>query len=370
MVASVNLRVLMVSPGYLPTVGGVETHMYEVGRRLAARGAQVTVLATDRTGALAATERRDGISIRRVQAYPSGRDWYFAPGLPAVIQEGEWDVIHCQGAHTLVPPMAMASAKTTRRPFVMTFHSGGHSSASRNAARSLQLLLLRPLLLSAARLIAVSAFEAEHLASRLRLSRRRFEVIPNGADLPLVKPSPSSDGASPGPLLVSVGRLEKFKGHHKVLQALPKVIQRYPDVRLEIIGSGPYEGPLRALVERLGLDERVVIRAIPTASRDEMAELLSRADLVTLLSEFESQGLAAAEAASLRRPVLVANGSALTELVEQGLASAVAVDADADATAAAILAQLDDPLVPGDYSLPTWDRCSERLYELYREIAA
>ena len=370
MVASVNLRVLMVSPGYLPSVGGVETHTYEVGRRLATYGARVTVLASDRTGALAATEERDGVSIRRVQAYPAGRDWYFAPRLAAVIREGDWDVIHCQGAHTLVPPIAMAAAKSIARPYVVTFHSGGHSSASRNAARSLQLMVLRPLLLSAARLIAVSDFEAEHLRTRLRLSRRRFEVIPNGVDLPALGPSSVRADPSSGPLIVSVGRLEKFKGHHKVLQALPRVIQRYPDVRLEVIGSGPYEGALRALVERLGLGERVVIRAIPTASRDEMAELLSRADLVTLLSEFESQGLAAAEAASLRRPVLVANGSALTELVEQGLASAVAVDADADATAAAILAQLDEPLVPGDYSLPTWDRCSERLYELYRELAA
>ncbi|MBE3558221.1 MAG: hypothetical protein IMW89_03230 [Ktedonobacteraceae bacterium] len=41
-----GLRLLMVTPRYFPYMGGIETHVYEVGRRLAAAGVHVTLLTT------------------------------------------------------------------------------------------------------------------------------------------------------------------------------------------------------------------------------------------------------------------------------------------------------------------------------------
>jgi glycosyltransferase involved in cell wall biosynthesis len=44
---------------------------------------------------------------------------------------------------------------------------------------------------------------------------------------------------------VSCGRLERYKGHHRVIEALPLVQQTVPDATLHILGSGPYEKELR-----------------------------------------------------------------------------------------------------------------------------
>ena len=64
------MRVLMVTPCFLPEIGGVERHVQEVASRLTASGCEVTVLTTDRSRQLPASETRDGFEVRRVSAWP------------------------------------------------------------------------------------------------------------------------------------------------------------------------------------------------------------------------------------------------------------------------------------------------------------
>ena len=104
-------RLLLVSARYFPYTGGVETHVYEVAHRLVRAGVAVTVLTTDPSGHLPASEQVAGVQIRRVRAWPANKDYYFAPGIYHTIVGGSWDVIHCQGYHTLVAPLAMLAAQ-------------------------------------------------------------------------------------------------------------------------------------------------------------------------------------------------------------------------------------------------------------------
>ena len=64
-------RVLQVSARYYPYMGGVETHIYEVARRMAQAGVDVTVLTTDPAGKLPAREEHAGVKVRRVPAWPA-----------------------------------------------------------------------------------------------------------------------------------------------------------------------------------------------------------------------------------------------------------------------------------------------------------
>src|SRR5438067_583826 len=124
----VPLSVLQVAARYFPYTGGIETHIYEVSRRLQRAGVAVSVLTTDPTGQLPADEQLEGVPIRRVHAWPPNRDYYMAPGIYSEIMSGRWDIIHCQGYHTFVPPLAMLAALRAGIPYIVTFHSGGHSS--------------------------------------------------------------------------------------------------------------------------------------------------------------------------------------------------------------------------------------------------
>src|SRR5262245_61716966 len=125
------LRVLMVCPRYLPEVGGTETHVYEVTRRLSAlEGFEITLLATDRSRRLPRQDVVDGIPVLRVPSWPRRRDYYFAPGIAAVIGQRRWDLVHCQGIHTPVPLLAMISARRAGIPYLITFHTGGQDRKS------------------------------------------------------------------------------------------------------------------------------------------------------------------------------------------------------------------------------------------------
>lgn len=358
------IRVLMVTPRYHPDVGGVERHVFEVARRVLATGLDVTVLCTDRTGRRPKRELQDGVTVRRVRSWPARRDYFFAPGIYREVARGQWDLVHVQSYHTFVAPLAMLAALRSRTRYVVTFHGGGHSSALRRALRRMQRRLLRPLLARAERLIAVARFEIDLYGGELGFHAERFALIPNGAELP---PAPSGHSPANGTLIASVGRLERYKGHHRVIAALPHLLERRPDARLWIAGTGPYEPQLRRLAERFGVGDRVQIEAL-SAENGALAARLGGAALVVLLSDFETHPLAALEALALGRPLLVADTSGLGELAEQGLARAVPPGSPPSVVADAMIEALERPLPRGDLRLPTWDDCAGGLMDLYEEV--
>lgn len=364
-----RLRVLMVTPRYFPLVGGVEHHVAQVARLLA-QDADVTVLTTDTTGELPESEVVDDVRILRVPAWPRDRDYYFAPRIGRVIRSREWDIIHVQSYHTAVAPLAMLGALRAGIPYVLTFHGGGHSSRARQAFRRVQWRLLRPLLARARTLVAVAEFEADRFSAILRIPRERFTVIPNGSDLSTLEVEAERRRAGGRPVLASVGRLERYKGHQRVIEAMPGVLREIPGSTLRVIGSGPYQPELERLVDRLGLQGKVRIESIPASNRQTMAQTFVWCSLLVLMSEFETHPLAVIEALELGVPALVADTSGLRELSERGLARAVPLDLSPDELAAEILLELADPRpVPAVFA-PTWEQCAQRLLVVYRNVLA
>jgi glycosyltransferase involved in cell wall biosynthesis len=357
------LRVVMVCARYLPDTGGVETHVYEVARRLCElEGLDVTVLTTDRTRRLPRREVVEGITVLRVPAWPRGRDYYFAPGIAAVVgQQGCWDLVHCQGIHTPVPVLAMLAARRAGIPYVVTFHTGGHSLGYRNAMRSAQWRLAGPLLRNAASLVGVSSFEAETLSRQARLGSKPVAVIRNGGTLP---PVLLETGAVSG-RIVSCGRLERYKGHHRVIEALPHVIREVPDAHLIVLGSGTYETKLRELAHRLGVFDRVTITHIRPADREAMARVLAESSVVAALSEYEAHPVAVMEALSVGRPVVGYNIAGIGELVSAGWVRGVAAGAPATSVAHSLVEAMSAPSLVDPGELPTWDSCADQLAQLY-----
>lgn len=356
----------MVTPRYFPYMGGIETHVHEVGRRLVKYGIEVTLLTTQPHTPYPAQpdhEVVEGMQIVRVPAWPPQRDYYIAPKMLEVVKSGTWDLIHCQGCHTFVPLLAMGAARMAGKPYIVTFHTGGHSSYIRNSIRNLQWRLLRPFFAHAARLIGVSQFETNYFRTLLGLPAEQFSVVSNGAAMPLVEQVDTPEH----PLIVSVGRLERYKGHHRLITALPYILREYPGAQLLILGHGPYEASLRELARKVGVHHAVTIRAIPAGDREQMARMLGQATVVALLSEYESHPIAVLEAVALCRPVLVANTSGFKELVEQQLVRAIPFTSTPQQIAHAVQQQIERPHIPSAaFCLPTWEDCASQLTNIYQ----
>lgn len=334
--------------------------------RMAALGHRVAVLTTDRSGDLPAEEQMEGMLVKRVKAWPKRRDYHFAPRIYNEVLSHDCDVVHFQGYATFVAPLGMTAAIKRGIPFVLTFHSGGHSSRLRNSVRGLQHALIAPLAARASRLIGVSEFEADFFSRRMGVERPRFAVVPNGASLP----PPSDPRPTPDPhLVLSVARLERYKGHHRVIQAFPELLRSVPDARLCVVGSGPYEPELRSLVSALHLCDVVDFVSIPSSERQRLTDLLCSAGLVVLLSDYEAHPVAVLEALSVQRPVLVSDTSGLRELAEKGWCRSISLEASSSMIATAIRTQFESEYQPSRVSLPNWDDCAQHLVDIYSEAA-
>ena len=294
------------------------------------------------------------------------------------VVRGGYDLVHVQGMSTFLPPMVLRAAQRAGIPTVATFHTGGHSSRVRTAVREAQWRTLRPLLRRSSALVAVCAYEVEVFARRLGVDPGTIRLIRNGSEALPVHGVSASNGAgaagaaSPGiwgsPLICSVGRLERYKGHHRVIAAMPVLLETAPDAHLVVVGRGAYERPLRRLVHRLGVSRAVTFTAFGSDERAALGDLVRASDVVALLSDYEANPVALMEALALGRKVVVAATSGLRELATEGLATAVAPDA-APAALAAVLRRVagePDPLAP---ALPTWDGCVDELLDVYAAVA-
>lgn len=358
----------MVCARYVPLMGGIETHVYEVARRIAAGGQyDVTVLTTDRTRELPKHEVVDGVTVLRVPAWPRDRDYYFAPQISTVVgQQARWDLVHCQGIHTPVPVLAMRAARHSGVPYVASFHTGGHSLRHRNALRSLQWRLIGGLLRDAAALVGVSRFEADLITTQARLAGRPVTVIRNGGTLPAPPPGTT---AVPGRIL-SPGRLEQYKGHHRVIEALPAVLRHIPEAHLVILGRGSYEQELRDLASRLGVADRVSIASLDPADRAGMATTLASARVVAAMSDYEAHPVAVMEGLSVGRPVVGLDTAGIGDLVAEGWVRGVPPRSSAVDLARILVAAMDEPPLVDPVKLPTWDSCAAELVEVYRDALA
>ena len=362
-----GLRVAMVAPRFPPLLGGIETIVDESASRMATKGLDMTVLTTDLTGKLPPAEYRNGFTVRRFRARPSWTDLHISASLIREIQNGRYDLVHVQGINTLLPPMALRASHRAGIPTVVCFHTGGNSSRFRTAFREHQWQLERQLLRNATTLVASCQYEVEHFARRLRVDPGRIGLIRNGSEpLPVDGTQPAVSGS---PLISSVGRLERYKGHHRVIAAMPELLESAPGAKLAIIGRGPYEKQLRRQVAQLEVDQAVVFTSFGSSERAGLGALVNASDVVALLSDYEANPVAIMEAFALGRRVIVADTSGLTELGSVGGATVVPPDIT-PVELAQVLVTLAAQPEPDRLDLPTWDDCVDEFIHVYAQTVS
>jgi glycosyltransferase involved in cell wall biosynthesis len=360
----------MVTARAWPHMGGIETHVDEVSRRIAELGATVTVLTSMEGEDDAPKEQRGPVQYIRFVALPRSRDYYLSPALLRHLRRGRYDVVHVQGAHTVLAPTALAAARAAGMRTVLTFHTGGSSSRLRGAARTIQWTLDAPVFRRADRLIAVCEFEADLFARRLRLPRREITVIRNGAERLHASIPDHEQEVDGSPLILSIGRLERYKGHHRVIAAMPYVLRERPAAHLTIVGSGPYHADLERQVTDLALSQHVSFATYPPRHRDDLGALIASSNVVTLLSEYEAHPVSVMEALAEGVNVVVADTSGLSELGRQGLVATVGIRARPEHVAFALIRAADRHRRTEPYPLNTWDDCAGEILDQYRKATA
>jgi glycosyltransferase involved in cell wall biosynthesis len=157
--------------------------------------------------------------------------------------------------------------------------------------------VLAPVLYRRSRYVTVSTATAEELGG-LGIAAERVTVVRNGLDpAPPVLSTPSAE-----PRLVVLGRLVPHKRVEHAIEVVARLRDRWPGLRLSVVGEGWWEPELRAHADRLGVTEVVDFQGYV----DEQAkhEELARAWVHLCPSVKEGWGLVVSEAGAHRVPTV------------------------------------------------------------------
>lgn len=284
--------------------------------------------------------------------------WLLVPGFIAgqylaarrVMRARRVDAIH---AHWLIPQGWIARILLRQRgaPFVVTSH-GGDLFGFRGKA--LQAVKREVAQASAAMTVVSSAMRDE--VARLGLHPSRLTVLPMGVDLQR-RFVVDLEIERQSQQLLFVGRLVPKKGLPYLLHALPKVLAAKPGVTLKIVGFGPEQPALMALVTRLAIDAQVEFCG--AIAQPELPALYRQASVFVAPFIRDESGnqeglpIVLMEAIGCGCPAVVGNVPGVSELLGDE-AHAVCVDPrDPDALAQAILDVLDHPDVARQRALAT-----------------
>ncbi len=196
------------------------------------------------------------------------------------------------------------------------------------------------------RFIAVSRANQAHLTGPKHCDPSKVVQIYNGRDLRRFQPNGMSGqairqqyGIAPSDLLlVHVGRLEPQKGHSVLIEALPRVRERIPQIRILFVG----EGSLRDSLEK-EVQQRALAKAVSfTGFQASVEAFLNAADLVVLPSLWEGLPLTAVEASAVGKALVATAVDGTSEVVRNGQTGLLVPPNDSLRLAEAIIALLSD----------------------------
>ncbi|CAB4706445.1 MAG: glycosyltransferase [Actinobacteria bacterium] len=140
--------------------------------------------------------------------------------------------------------------------------------------------------------------------------------------------------------LVVLGRLVPHKRVDLVLRAVAALRPEHPGLRVDVVGKGPEQGRLEALVAELGLGDCVQVHGFVSEQRKD--ELLQAASLQVCASDIEGWGQVVLEAAAYGVPTLARDVPGLRDSVRPGETGWLVPDAPGDLDT--VLARLSDQL--------------------------
>ena len=344
------MRILVLAEADVRATGsGAERVLAHHVHGLAARGHDVRVI----SGGSGASSEAGGIRIERI-------GWSMrTPGHARAAAEriGGRDVFDVVLAHHPLPALRLAASPALGRvplvAVVLSSWAEEYAVRSRSAARArwspayrVRLLVERRVLRAAARVLAMSAFMASRVRALHGVSPDRIRIVPGAVDRARFSPRPPDlarkELGLPGDarLLLSLRNLEPRMGLDVLIDAMPRVVERHPDVALVIAGDGPMRAALEARAARRGLDGAV--RFTGFVAEEQLADLYAAADLFVLPTQsLEGFGLVTVEALASGTPVIGTPVGATPGLLAPLDASLVTDGRSAEDLARGILRTLD-----------------------------
>lgn len=212
--------------------------------------------------------------------------------------------------------------------------------------------------------VSISEFTLDKLRSWAGLDGVETFLVPNAIDLSRYTPGLPDDalreryGIPAGhPLLLTLGRMEaseQAKGFDEVLDVLPSLLSRYPDLVYCAAGDGNDRARLEAKTKSLELGGHVVFPGY--VAEDDKTELYRLCDLYVMPSRLEGFGYVFLEALACGKPVIASKVDGSREAVRGGSLGTVVDPSSRTELEAAVIDAVEKPFVPPRDALDFFSR--------------
>lgn len=184
------------------------------------------------------------------------------------------------------------------------------------------------------------------MAEELEISADRIRVIPLG--IPTFPDFRREDRSGGRPTIVYLGRLEKRKGTLDLLQAIPRVLEQFPEARFVLIGSDRPHCPGNRTHAQYLKDEFPAaicqqVQLLGRLPQPEVDRWLQTADVFVAPSLYESFGLIFPETMRWGTPVIGTRVGGIPEIVTDGETGLLIEPSKPEQLAGAIIRFLGNP---------------------------
>lgn len=333
---------LLVTNDYPPKMGGIQSYLWELWRRLPPE--RVRVLTTPYAGA-AEFDATQPYPIERVVAP------VLLPGDPAIFRAVRR---HRPDLVVLDPALPVGlCGRWLRRPYAVVLH-GAEVTVPGRLPGSKQ--LLASVLRHADHLIAAGGYPAAEARHAAGDATPPATIVPPGVDVTRFRPLDPGERAearahfglpADAPVVVSISRLVPRKGMATLLDAVPHLLERHPDLVVAIGGDGRQRQALDRQAAELGDHVRMLGRV----SEGDLPRLYGCADVYAMLCrnrwgglEQEGFGIVFLEAAACAVPQVAGDSGGVADAVVDGETGIIVRRPDDAAEAAAAIDRLlSDP---------------------------
>ena len=343
------------------SIGGIENHVLTLCEHFDPTKIEsiITCPAVEERGEL--LQRASLVGVRVLPFPTPGRDFlsHFRRvlALAALLRRERAEVFHI---HTsgFAGFNAFLSAIIARVPnIIVTHHSWPKSRPDTRAGRLMFGLEKR----YAARIIVLNAAQVSDLTAA-GVSPEGISIVPNGVDLGKFQRQHNDHAAEPSVFrLAMVSRLVEGKGHIELVRAVASLADRFPGLRLMIVGDGPTRPDIGKEIVEHGLEAKVEL--VGQVSNALVPDLLRTCDALAFPSycSGETFGIVLIEGMAMGLPVVATRFGGIPEVVADGETGLLVEPRDVAALAAAIEQLINDPAMAREMGQKGMSR-AERLF--------
>ena len=323
-------------------MGGAEHVVYDMVQALDKDKFDVSICCLDTLGILGEELISKGYKVFVLNRKP-GVDFSVSTKLAKLYKELN---IHIAHAHQYTPYFYASNAALLKRGVKIIFLEHGRHQPDRvRIKRVIYNFFLRPFTHS---ILTNSEALKEALIKYEKMPAKNIEVIPNGIKLKEFdtifkidrEKKRSELGLKEYHIVAGmVARLHPIKDHFTLVKAFKKVVQKEPNARLLIAGTGELYSEIARLIDELGLNEYVKLLGY----YEDLFGFLRSLDIFVLASISESAPISILEAMTTGLPVVASDVGGVKEMVVDNETGILVPSKDVDALANALLKIIESP---------------------------